>query len=134
MRSVFIILGFIATALALILAVTRLSQMAYLPAIAALIFGGVAFYISNQKKSPKKSVHLIFLLTGISLVLTTYKVIFITNEIESLEELQLKEDTSEDSEQLLERSDLDETEIDYHEMIETPELPDLEGLEGLKDQ
>ena len=134
MRSLFIILGFIATVLALVLAVTPLSQMAYLPAIAALIFGGIAFYISNQKRSPDKSVHLIFLLTTISLVLTTYKVIFNTNDNDSLQELQLKEETStEDSKQILDESDLGENDIDYRDMIETPELPELEGLEGLKD-
>ena len=133
MRNLFTILGFIAAALALILAVTPLSKMAYLPAIAALIFGGIAFYLSNQNQSPKKSVHLIFLLTTIALVLTTYKVVFTSSVIGNPEELSEKT-SGEDSKQPLERSDLEETDNDYRDMIETPELPELEGLEGLKNQ
>ncbi|MEO8772753.1 MAG: FUSC family protein [Gelidibacter sp.] len=124
MRNIFIVLGFIAAILALILSVTPLSQISYLPAIAAIIFGCIAFYISKRKKSPKKPIQLIFLLTIISLVLTTYKVIFNTAEVGNLEELELKKETSvEDSKEILEGLDLDE--IDF----EIEELPQLEGLE-----
>lgn len=134
MRRLFIILGFIAAVLALILAVTPLSQIAYLPAIAALIFGFVAFYLSKQKQLPKKSVQLIFLLTIISLVLTTYKSIFNTAEVGDLEELELKEKTSiEDSKQILENLDLEEMDLEIDatdfDMIETEDLPNLENLE-----
>lgn len=132
MRSIFIILGFITAVMALVLAVTPLSQIAYLPAIAALIFGLIAFYISKRKHTPKKSVHLIFLLTIISLVLTTYKNVFHTAEVGDLEGLQLKEETSiEDSKEILEGLNLDEIQIDDTDLnsIEIDELSDLEGLE-----
>lgn len=132
MRSLFIVLGIIAAVLALVLAVTPLSQIAYMPAIAALIFGFIAFYISKRKQSPKKTVQLIFLLTFIALVLTTYKAIFNTPEVGNLDELELKEETSkEDSKEILEELDLDDREIDATEtdMLETDTPRKLEVLE-----
>lgn len=134
MRSLFIVLGFIAAVLALVLAVTPLSKLAYLPAVAALIFGFIAFYISKRKQSPKKSVQLIFLLTIISLVLTTYKAVFNTTEVGNLEEFELKEEASiEDSKEILEGLDLDEIDIEMDDtdfdLIEIDDLPDLEGME-----
>lgn len=124
MRNIFIVLGFVAAILALVLSVTPLSQIAYLPAIAAIIFGFIAFYISKRKKSSKKSIQLIFLLTIISLVLTTYKVIFNTSEVGNLEEFELKKETSvEDSKEILEGLDLEEIDFEFDE------LPELEGLE-----
>lgn len=134
MRSLFIVLGFIAAVLALILAVTPLSQIAYLPAVAALIFGFIAFYISKRKQMPKKTVQLIFILTFISLVLTTYKSIFNTAEVGDLEELELKKEASiEDSKEILEGLDIDELDMDIDtsefEMLEPEDFPDLEDLE-----
>lgn len=134
MRSLFIVLGFIAAVLALILAVTPLSQIAYLPAVAALIFGFIAFYISKRKKMPKKTVQLIFILTAISLLLTTYKSIFNTAEVGDLEELELKKEASiEDSKEILEGLDMDELDMDMdtseYEILETEEFPDLEDFE-----
>lgn len=134
MRSLFIVLGFIAAVLALILAVTPLSQIAYLPAVAALIFGFIAFYISKRKKMPKKTVQLIFILTAISLLLTTYKSIFNTAEVGDLEELELKKEASiEDSKEILEGLDMEELDMDMdtseYEILETEEFPDLEDFE-----
>lgn len=126
MRSLFIVLGFIAAVLALVLAVTPLSQLAYLPAITALIFGFIAFYISKRKQSSKKTIHLIFLLTVISLFLTTYKAVFNSSEVGDLEELELKEEASrEDSKEILEGLDLDEIDM---------EVDELRNLEDLEDQ
>ncbi len=125
MRRLFIVLGFISAVLALIIAVTPLSQIAYVPAVAALIFALIAFYMAKQKQYPKKSIQLIFLLTFIALVLTTYKSVFNAAEVGNLDELELKEEASiEDSKELLEELDL---EIDESELeIETE---DLEGLQ-----
>lgn len=107
MKLLFIVLGLIAAVFALVLAVIPLSKIAYLPALAALTFGGIAFYISKQKQS--KTIPLIFLLTGISLVLTTYKAIFNTTEVGDLEELELKEEASmEDSKEILEGLEIDD--------------------------
>ena len=125
MRSLFIALGFTAAVSALVLAVTPLSQIAYLPAIAALIFGWIAFYISKRKRAPKKSMYLIFLLTTISLVLITYKNVFQTIEVGDLEELQLKEETSnEDSKEILDSLEHHEIEINQSDInkIQRPEI------------
>lgn len=133
MRQLFIVLGIIAAVLALVLAVTPLSQIAFLPALAALIFGGIAFYISKQKQLPKKSVQLIFLMTLISLVLTTYKAVFNSAEMGNTEELELKEEASvEDSKHILEELEIEDMDIEFDESnldtTTTEELPDLEGL------
>lgn len=126
MRNLFIILGFIAAVLSVVLAVTPLSQIAYLPAIAALIFGCIAFYFSKRNNAPKKSVHLIFLLTTISLLLSTYKAVFNTAEVGNIEELELIEDASiKDSKELLEELDIDDIDLESDE----PRV-----LEGMEDQ
>ena len=134
MRRFFIVLGLVAAVLALILAVTPLSKLAYIPSLAALIFGLIAFYFSKQKQLPKKAVQLIFLLTIIALSLTTYKAIFNTVELGDTEELKLKEEASiEDSKEILEELDLEDIDLEIDDtnlqMIENEELPDLEGLE-----
>ena len=134
MRKLLIVLGLIAAVLAMILAVTPLSQIAYLPAVAALVFGLVAFYISKRKQAPKKTIQLIFLLTIISLVLTTYKSIFNTAEVGNLEELEIKQEASvEDSKEILEGLDLDEIDMDpeasEQDLLETEESRDWEVLE-----
>ncbi len=113
MRRLFIILGFIASILAVILSVTPLSKISYIPAIAALIFGGIAFYLSREKQYPKKSIQLIFMLTIISLIITTYKAVFNVVEVGNVEGLELKEKESEEKAiKELEGLDLEEFESD----------------------
>lgn len=134
MRQLFIVLGIIAAVLALILAVTPLSQIAYLPAIVALIFGGVAFYISKRQQSPKKTIQLIFILTVIALFLTTYKFIFNQAEVGDLDEFELKKEASiEDSKEILEGLEIDEMDFDIDtselELLEPEDFPDLEDLQ-----
>ena len=112
MKKLIIILGFISAILAVILAVTPLSQIAYLPAAAALLFGVIALFISKEKQEAKKSIQLIFLLTIIALVVTTYKSVFNTVEVGNTEELIEKENQSE--EKALE--ELEELEIDESDL------------------
>lgn len=136
MRQLFIILGFIAAVLALILAVTPLSQIAYIPGFLALIFGLVAYYISKRNGSPKKTVQLIFLLTVISLGLSTYKFIFNAPEVGDLEELQIKEEASiEDSKEILEELDLEDMDLKIDDSdVDEIKTKDLIHLEDLEDQ
>src|SRR5690606_19941794 len=144
MRCLFIILGFIAAILTVILAVTPLSKLAFLPAVAALLFGLIAFYISKKENNPKKSIQIIFLLTIISLGITTYKSIFETTEVSDIEALEIKETESiEDSKDILETLEIDEIDMEGLEEIELEiediqpetrpgeiiEEVDLEGLE-----
>lgn len=129
MRRLFIILGFIAAILTVILAVTPLSKLAFLPAVAALIFGLIAFYISRKQNNPKKSIQIIFLLTIISLGITTYKAVFETTEVANVEELEIKESESiEDSKDILETLDLEDVDLEGLEDIEL-ESEDLQ-IEG----
>jgi membrane protein implicated in regulation of membrane protease activity len=95
MRTLFVVLSFIASILSVILAVTPLFKIAFIPSIAALVFGLVALYVSKQKQLPRKSIQLVFLLTIIALSLTTYKSIFSTVEVGDTEELIQKENESE---------------------------------------
>lgn len=129
MRRLFIILGFIAAILTVILAVTPLSKLAFLPAVAALIFGLIASYISKKQNNPKKSIQIIFLLTIISLGITTYKAVFETTELANVEDLEIKETESiEDSKDILETLDLEGVDLEGLDDIEL-ENEDLQ-IEG----
>ena len=84
MKKLVIVLGFIIAILAVVLAVTPLSKIAYIPGVAALILGILAIYLSKQKQGSKKSIQLIFLLTIIALAVTTYKSVFNAVEVGNL--------------------------------------------------
>ena len=106
MRLLFIILGLISAILAVILAVLPLSNFAFFPAIAALIFGVLAFIKGRQENKPKHTVQLIFLLTIISLALATYKSVTSTTEVGNTEQLEQRaQDSEEDA--IEELNDLD---------------------------
>lgn len=97
MRKLFIILGLIAAIIAVVLSSLPLFNMAFIPAIAALIFGLIAFYLSKQQNESKKVVQLIFLLTIISLCLSTYKAIFSETEVGNTEELEVRVQEAEEN-------------------------------------
>lgn len=109
MKRLVIILGFIASILAVILSVTPLFKIAVFPIIAAFILGGILFYLSKKDKRKTKTLQYIFLLVIIALSLTVYKAIFIEAEIGDVEELEQREDKSEeDSIEILEDLEIDE--------------------------
>ncbi|WP_323789528.1 FUSC family protein [Psychroserpens sp.] len=111
MKKLVIILGFISAILAIVLAVTPLFKIAFVPGIAALLFGILAIYLSKQDS--KKSIQLIFLLTIIALSLTTYKSVFDTVEVGNTDELQEKEtESQEDAINELEGIELDESDFE----------------------
>jgi hypothetical protein len=62
--------------------------------VAALAFGLAALYLSRRKQLPRKSVHLVLLLTLMALTVTTYKAIFNTVEVSDTKDLIQKEDAS----------------------------------------
>ena len=92
MRNIFIVLGIILAILAVVLSALPLFNMAFIPAIAALIFGSVAFYLSKQQNQSNKIVQLIFLITIIALVISTYKAIFYEVEVGNIDELEIREE------------------------------------------
>ena len=113
MKKLFIILGIIASVLALVLSILPLSNLAFFPAIAAFIFALAALYFTNKENSSKKTVQLIFLLTIIALSISTYKSLFNTVELGNTEELIEREKQSEENAiEELEGLDLDEIDVD----------------------
>ena len=109
MRKLFIILGVIAAIIAVVLSSLPLFNMAFIPAIAALIFGLIAFYLSKQQNESKKVVQLIFLLTIISLCLSTYKAVFSETEVGNTEALEVRvQEAEENAIEELEGIDLSE--------------------------
>ena len=106
MRKLCIILGFIAALLAVVLAVTPLSNLAIAPAIIAFLSGLCAFLISKKHEQSKKPVQYIFLLIIIAVSITIYKAVFNTVEVGDTQELLDKEKASEE-EAIEELEDLD---------------------------
>ncbi len=108
MKRLCIIIGFIASILAVILAVTPLFKIAVFPLAVAFISGLGILYFSKKQQSKTKSIQYIFLLVLISLSLTVYKSIFTSAEVANIEELEKKEQESkEDSIELLEDIEID---------------------------
>lgn len=116
MKKLFTILAFIASVLAIILSVLPISNLAILPAIAALIFGLIAFYISKKTGNVKKIIQFTFFLTITALAITTYKSLFNETEVANTEILEKKEIESE-TEAIKELEELD---------IDTKEFEDIE--------
>ncbi|WP_439152710.1 FUSC family protein [Winogradskyella sp.] len=109
MKKLFIILGFISAILAVVLAVTPLSNLAIFPIAIAFISGLVIVFISKKQQKKSKSIQYIFLLLIIALVLTIYKDVFNTTEVGDTEQLdQRVEENLEDSKELLEGIDMNE--------------------------
>jgi len=96
MRILFIILGALAAIIALTLSILPFGLLALIPAVAALIFGLLAFTLSKKEGKSKGIVNLIFLLTVIALVITTYRSITNENTIETDTEFIEKEKESEE--------------------------------------
>ncbi|WP_138434157.1 DUF2232 domain-containing protein [Winogradskyella algicola] len=108
-KKLIIILGFIAAVLAVILAVTPLSNLAVIPIIVAFVCGLLIIFMSKKDKTKTKSIQYIFLMVIIALALTIYKSIYYTSEVGDIEQLEQRdEENLEDSKELLEDIDIDE--------------------------
>lgn len=102
-KKIFIVLGFIAAIIAVILSVTSLSNLAVTPIIIAFVCGIIVLYLSNKQKAKTKTIQYIFLLVIISLGLTIYKGIVQTTDIGDTEQLeQPGKENIEDSKEVLE--------------------------------
>lgn len=108
-KKLIIILGFVAAILAVILAVTPLSNLAVIPIIVAFVCGLLIVFISKKDNTKTKSIQYIFLLVIIALALTIYKSVYYTSEVGDTEQLEQRdEENLEDSKKLLEDIDIDE--------------------------
>ena len=113
MKKLFTILALLVAILSVIIAVLPISNLAIFPAITALLFGLIAFYLSKKTGHVKKIIQFTFLLTIISLALTTYKAIFSKTEIANTQELKEKEkESKEKAVEELEELDLDDISVD----------------------
>ena len=109
LKKIFIIIGFIAAILAVVLAVTPLSNLAFAPIIVAFVCGLLVVFISKKEQSKTKTIQYIFLMVVIALSLTIYKSIFSTSEIGDTEQLEQRdEENLEDSKDILEDIEIDE--------------------------
>ncbi|WP_396601491.1 FUSC family protein [Algibacter sp. R77976] len=114
MKKLFTILALIASIFAVIFSVLPISNLAIFPAIAALIFGLIAFYLSKKSGQIKKIIQFTFLLTIVALAVTTYKSIFTKTEVVNTELIEAKEtELKEASIEELEELDI---EIDEEEL------------------
>ena len=118
MKKLFTILALIASVFAIIFSVLPISNLAIIPALAALVFGIVAFYLSKKAGKVKKIIQFTFLLTIIALVITTYKSIFTKTEVVNTEAIEAIESKLEEQ-SIEELEDLD-IEIDDSEFEDIP--------------
>jgi len=127
MKKIFTVLAVIASAFAIIFSVLPISNLAIFPALAALIFGGIAFYLSKKTGEVKKIIQFSFLLTMAALAIVTYHSVFTETEVASTEIIDAKEVQSEaeamDNLEELEIDDADALGIDSQVLeIEADEL------------
>ena len=109
LKKLLITLGFIAAILAVVLAVTPLSNLAVIPIIVAFVCGLLILLISKKEKSKTKTIQYIFIMVIIALSLTIYKSIFSTSEIGNTVQLEQRdEENLEDSKEILEDIEIDE--------------------------
>ncbi|WP_242132863.1 FUSC family protein [Aestuariivivens marinum] len=113
MKKTFIVLALVSSILATIFAVLPISNLAIIPALAALIFGLVAFYLSKKTGDVKKIIQFIFLLTIVALSLTIFKAVFTTTEVADTKTLDTKEtQLKEEAIEELENIDIDVEEFE----------------------
>jgi predicted PurR-regulated permease PerM len=118
MKKLFTILALIASLFAIIFSVLPISNLAVFPAVVALLFGLIAYYLSKKTGKVKKIIQFTFLLTIIALAITTYKSIFNTAKVVNTEAIEATENKlEEESIEELENLDLD---IDETELEEFP--------------
>jgi len=111
MKTLFTILALIASVLAIIFSVLPLSNLAVIPAVAALVFGIIAFYLSKKAGHVKKIIQFSFLLTIMALGISTYKSIFEETKVSDIESIKTTENKLEkESIKALEGIEIDESE------------------------
>ena len=123
MKKAFTIFALIAAALAIIMAVLPISNLAIIPAIAAIIFGVIAFYLSKKTGEPKKIIQFTFLLTFVALALSGYKAFFTTTVVANTDIIDAKEIQFEE-EAIQELEGLEINDADFEE-INTQEIDSI---------
>lgn len=92
MKNLFTFLALITSVFAIIFSVLPISNLAIFPALAALLFGILAFYFSKKTGNVKKIIPFTLILTGMALGITTYKSVFTKTEVINTEAIEAKEE------------------------------------------
>ena len=98
MRNFVKIIAFIAAILALVLAVTPLSNIALFPLLAAIVLAILLYFLSKKQDKSKKPVQYILLLSIVALGFMIYKSLFTETTVkeEAQEEMNIKEQESQE--------------------------------------
>ena len=132
MKKLLTILAVIASSLTILFSVLPISNLAIFPGIAALIFGGVAFYLSKKTGEVKKIIPFTFFLTVGAFFITSYKAFFIETKVVNTQVLEAKEiQFEEEAIQELENLEIEGVEIESFEESEiiVPEKKDAEVID-----
>lgn len=120
MKKTFTILAIIASTLTILVAILPVSNLAIFPAIAAIIFGSIAFYLSKKTGKPKKIIQFAFIMTFVALTLSGYKAFFTTTTVANTDVIDAKEVQFEE-EAIQELEGLEINDIEFEE-INTEEI------------
>lgn len=108
MKKIFTFLGLLTALLALVLSVLPLSNLAFIPGLASLVFGAIALVAAMKSQSGKKTIHLALLLALIAISISGYKALFGKAEMGNIQEFEQKdEEAVEKAKEQLESQDLD---------------------------
>lgn len=135
MKSILIVLGYVAAVLSLIFALTPLFKIGFLTGAAALVLGFGAFLLSKKTgSSAGNAVKILFVLTALALLLSAYKTFFVSVEVAETEEMiEMEEQSEQDAIEELEELDLEELEMeDFEEDIDFSELEIDEDFEEIE--
>ncbi|KAB1068666.1 FUSC family protein [Tamlana haliotis] len=128
MKKTSTIIAFISAVISVIIAVLPNSKFTFIPALAALIFGFIAFNLSKKTGEVKKIIQFSMLLALLALGLSTYKTFFTTPQAPQTEALE-KQITDKSEEESEEKKETKEpTELDPAEMEALHDAP-LENLD-----
>ncbi|CAH8283334.1 hypothetical protein EV196_102294 [Mariniflexile fucanivorans] len=117
MKKTVTILAIITSSIAIIFSVLPISNLSIFPAAFALIFCGIAYFLSKKAGKLKKIIPFTFLLTICALSITTYKAFFVKNEVVNTPVLDEKEaQFEEEAIEELENLDLESIEIEDVEL------------------
>ncbi len=92
MKLLFTFLALLTSVLAIVFSVLPISNLAIFPALAALFFSIVAFYLSKKAGRVKKIIPFTIILTAMALSITAYKWAFTKTEVINTKSFEIKED------------------------------------------
>ncbi|MCB4808416.1 FUSC family protein [Tamlana sp. 62-3] len=137
MKKLLTILGIIASVFTVILSILPISNLAVIPGIIALALAGFAYYLSKKSGEVKKIIPFTLMLTGLALILTTYKAMFTETVVEDTKvleetEIKLEEEAIEELEELdIEELEIDEAEIEAIDIEESNLEIEAEDLKNI---